>query len=64
MPLEGSIPLKILPMAYSRANSDRDANKCTGACGPCGQHGANHPATVGHTAATNSVDDANHADAL
>ena len=47
----------------TRPSSDVDSDYCAGACGSCVQCGSKHPATVGHTAAANSVDDANHTDA-
>ena len=48
----------------TRAYADEDTNERADACGSCGQCSTKHTATFGNTAASNSVDDANHADAL
>ena len=44
--------------------SDGDSDKLECNCGSCVQRGAKHPGTVGHTDAANSVDDADHVEAL
>ena len=48
----------------TRSYLDGDTGRRAGACGSCGQRDVKHQETVGHTSAENSVDDADHADAL
>ena len=48
----------------TRTRPDGDSSSPAGACGPCGQRGAKHPAAVGHTAAENAVDHASYACAI
>ena len=48
----------------TRAYADEDTNDHTGACGSCVQCRTKHTATFGNKATSNSVDDANCADAL
>ena len=48
----------------TRADSDGDTDKRAGTCGSCGQRVAKHLATIDHTPAADTVNDADHADAL